>query len=723
VADNAEWGESVLISKQREKRMKTAELINPNDFQYGSKLRTAAIQAKRNNAYDPNKLFAKKQPPKEIIAIPYPGFIIKARSVIEEERKIFVNVLHHPIIVDEELWLLAAERPARQDAHNKSFFGQVAIRASVLERYRQEDAEKPVPVEPLIYIDPTPNCTTDRYGYEYPLYNVVVSSIYFNAEQIATRDVKISDPTSVNKIIQVVNHTYHETMNSTEFQLPRSKIRYRGLPLMGPVKYLKSTVDVEFVSAEEIVYNVPSSATTVGGSSTFYSRQYSALNQPPPYVASSGTGIGNTTATTSGGVMGSGRRPSKSRSVGMGVGMGFFPFAGMPVSGGGVPVGAVAGHQDRDQDNMSEITLSTNATNEPITAAGWTPSSSNPYDNQKASTSSYNQLQTGQGNHRSGVEGIKRAEEGGAGTGGGVGVGFGVGHSSNEGEDGNAEDDVSGAGEGATSKTWFANQRMTHMPGSKERIESIERLDAERRRAQIRLQLHQSQALATGTATATAAAGSGSGAGAINAEGAGATSSNISSAVAVAVGGSGSGAHGPENNDSNDPNLPAASPGRKEYAKVPHLSIVDEQFVRNRRRYPLFSSHHVQGQLMKNYKNFKLIPGAKTMNYMGLNEDKALKDASCVDPQQLLGYAILLPYEPEFHEPLIASTMNGGSNRRPLLDSSYMYVVIDTAKNNKNKSEFKIYNSLIGNAWVRLYRNEHKIGIHFRILRRIIVVT
>jgi hypothetical protein len=43
----------------------------------------------------------------------------------------------------------------------------------------------------------------------------------------------------------------------------------------------------------------------------------------------------------------------------------------------------------------------------------------------------------------------------------------------------------------------------------------------------------------------------------------------------------------------------------------------------------------------------------------------------------------------------------------PMIDRSYIYVVIDTAKNNFRKTEYKVTNSVSGDSWVKLKRGEY----------------
>ena len=55
------------------------------------------------------------------------------------------------------------------------------------------------------------------------------------------------------------------------------------------------------------------------------------------------------------------------------------------------------------------------------------------------------------------------------------------------------------------------------------------------------------------------------------------------------------------------------------------------------------------------------------------------------------------------------------------LGSHNVFVIIDTAKNNLRKTEYKISNHAHGDAWVKLKRSEKKTGVDFRLLRQVLV--
>ena len=99
----------------------------------------------------------------------------------------------------------------------------------------------------------------------------------------------------------------------------------------------------------------------------------------------------------------------------------------------------------------------------------------------------------------------------------------------------------------------------------------------------------------------------------------------------------------------------------------------------------------------------------------------ALKLQSIQNPNILLGYQIIIPYDN--NESSIINIESSSSSS--LLSSSKnndnkIYVIIDTAKNNLRKTEFKIINlTETDPVWVRLKRGG-KPGIEFRLMRHVI---
>ena len=55
----------------------------------------------------------------------------------------------------------------------------------------------------------------------------------------------------------------------------------------------------------------------------------------------------------------------------------------------------------------------------------------------------------------------------------------------------------------------------------------------------------------------------------------------------------------------------------------------------------------------------------------------------------------------------------------PLVDRSFIYVIVDLAKNNLRQTEYKVSNLSAEDSWVRLKRGKGKTGIDFRVLRKV----
>jgi hypothetical protein len=96
----------------------------------------------------------------------------------------------------------------------------------------------------------------------------------------------------------------------------------------------------------------------------------------------------------------------------------------------------------------------------------------------------------------------------------------------------------------------------------------------------------------------------------------------------------------------------------------------------------------------------------------------ALKLQSIQNPNILLGYQIIIPYDN--NESSISNNESLSSLSSSKNNDNNVYVIIDTAKNNLRKTEFKIINLTEKDPiWVRLKRGR-KLGIEFRLMRHVI---
>lgn len=83
------------------------------------------------------------------------------------------------------------------------------------------------------------------------------------------------------------------------------------------------------------------------------------------------------------------------------------------------------------------------------------------------------------------------------------------------------------------------------------------------------------------------------------------------------------------------------------------------------------------------------------------------------NPNVLLGYQILIPYDSANEENIRNCTA---------IDKEFIYIIVDTAKNNLRKTEFKLVNLTEKEPlWVRLKRGLKR-GIEFRLMRHVITI-
>jgi hypothetical protein len=54
-----------------------------------------------------------------------------------------------------------------------------------------------------------------------------------------------------------------------------------------------------------------------------------------------------------------------------------------------------------------------------------------------------------------------------------------------------------------------------------------------------------------------------------------------------------------------------------------------------------------------------------------------------------------------------------------VIDKEFIFVIVDAAKDNMRKTEYKVSNNVVGDCWVKLKRGPNKSGIEFRIMRRV----
>lgn len=144
--------------------------------------------------------------PLTIKVVPFPGFVIKTRRIVMDDNKVFINVFHHTSLPDEFMMLtytpfIPKTTPASPAsvADNGGSPGETAHTAA---NALNDTVSLPTVGErmtPIVYCG-APSSTEDKEGYVSLLYNVLVSSAYFERSTVQGQDVQITHPTSVNKV-------------------------------------------------------------------------------------------------------------------------------------------------------------------------------------------------------------------------------------------------------------------------------------------------------------------------------------------------------------------------------------------------------------------------------------------------------------------------------------------------------------------------------------------
>eukprot|EP01032_Pedospumella_encystans_P015949 gene15949-18216_t len=140
-----------------------------------------------------------------------------------------------------------------------------------------------------------------------------------------------------------------------------------------------------------------------------------------------------------------------------------------------------------------------------------------------------------------------------------------------------------------------------------------------------------------------------------------------------------------------------------------NFTDTDMNHIRERRRFSMFSSRRIDGVNSITEEMCRL----NAHNSIRWDVSQQLKDSSMTDPSCIVGYQIILPYTTEME-----NEFNKGRSM-PYIDKSFIYVIVDLAKNNLRKTEYKITNFVSGDAWVKLKRGKNKSGIEFRLLRKV----
>lgn len=126
-----------------------------------------------------------------VVVTPMPGFVIKTRKLLGAKDKVFINVFHHEAVEIEP------SHVNRSAADNRPYLiiGDVA---SLL----------------------------DKEGHSCAIFNVAVSSEYFKPQ--GPVDLRITAPSSIQKIIRKVNTQHSCFLDESNYVLPRSSSGYKG---------------------------------------------------------------------------------------------------------------------------------------------------------------------------------------------------------------------------------------------------------------------------------------------------------------------------------------------------------------------------------------------------------------------------------------------------------------------------------------------------------------
>lgn len=146
--------------------------------------------------------------PKTIKLVPFPGFVIKTRRVVMDDNKVFINVFHHTSLPDETLILTYTPYSPKETNTGSTSPVSVAPDGTVT---LPSVGER---MTPIIYIG-AKSSTEDKDGYASLLYNVLVSSSYFERRTVRNQELHITHPTSVNKVIFIlllIGRFLHKTL-------------------------------------------------------------------------------------------------------------------------------------------------------------------------------------------------------------------------------------------------------------------------------------------------------------------------------------------------------------------------------------------------------------------------------------------------------------------------------------------------------------------------------
>ena len=187
-----------------------------------------------------------------IEVVPHPGFVVKTRR--EDDSKVFINIFHHESVSDEFLLLLRTVEaphvppgpPTLNNSPNHAGLtspgGAQSSKKTKSKQPSLTNATGETMMVPTIYLGEK-RATIDRHGAQSTLYNVIISSKYFEKEN----EKKVISPVLVQKVIETVNKNFHDRLLESEYVRPRIKAGYQGLPIISPEVFVLNRLSVSMI--------------------------------------------------------------------------------------------------------------------------------------------------------------------------------------------------------------------------------------------------------------------------------------------------------------------------------------------------------------------------------------------------------------------------------------------------------------------------------------------
>ena len=224
LVNNITWGRSVHVSPEMfgaqdaaapsDPIVEASQSLETAEAAAHKEAAIAVMRQEEDRAKVAESLAALTALPLTIRVVPFPGFVIKTRRVIMDDNKVFINVFHHTSLPDEHKLLTFVPYMPKAAPSSASPVSVTNDTSSPTEPSSNTtgntlhvngngtSAGLPTtgePMTPILYFG-APSTTEDKEGYVSLLYNVLVSSAYFERATVRGEEVHITHPTSVNKV-------------------------------------------------------------------------------------------------------------------------------------------------------------------------------------------------------------------------------------------------------------------------------------------------------------------------------------------------------------------------------------------------------------------------------------------------------------------------------------------------------------------------------------------